>query len=227
MDGQGQLKLDLGQFADGNDEKERSAADFLPPESERTIAALRQAASGCEGCELYKFASQTVFGRGPDQARIMFVGEQPGDVEDRSGIAFSGPAGKLLAQAMESANIPAAAVYFTNSVKHFGFQEKGKQRIHKTPRTIDIRACHPWLEAEIEAIAPDVIVCLGATAVSAVLGKGYKVTEIRGQMIKSPLAQHVMATVHPASILRGPSEDREENMEAFIQDLKKLKKFVA
>jgi uracil-DNA glycosylase family protein len=206
--------------------EQRTAEPYVP--SNANLEKLRAASKLCHGCDLYKHATQTVFGEGPKTARIVLIGEQPGDSEDRSGHPFTGPAGRLLDKAFEAAGIDREQVYLTNAVKHFGFQERGKSRLHKTPRVIEVNACFPWLEKELEELKPDVIVCLGATATRAVLGPGVKVLENRGKFLESPWAPHVMVTVHPSSILRAPDhEAREFAMKAFVKDLKQIVKFAA
>jgi len=175
-----------------------------------TLTALRQAAASCTGCDLYKNATQTVFGAGPATARLMLVGEQPGDAEDRAGLPFVGPAGRLLDRALVEAGIDRSLVYVTNAVKHFKWVQRGKRRLHAKPGSREIEACHPWLEAEIAALAPAVIVCLGATAAQALLGRAFRVTQHRGALIPSTLAPHVMATIHPSSLLREPDKARRE-----------------
>src|SRR5437763_1707022 len=191
--------------------------------SERSIRALRQIAAGCQACDLWRNATQTVFGEGTSDARVMFVGEQPGDSEDRAGHPFVGPAGKLLDQALEEAGIERSQVYVTNAVKHFSWtpQERGKRRIHKKPRASEIKACRPWLDAEIAVTHPEVIICMGATAAQALLGKEFSVTRDRGKFVPSPWATYVMATVHPSSILRAQDEEsRRAQKESFIADLR-------
>src|SRR5918912_3593109 len=184
-----------------------SAADFIPPRP--TLAKLREAAAECRGCDLWAVGTQTVFGEGPRNAAVMFVGEQPGDQEDRAGVPFVGPAGRLLDAALEQAGIDRREVYVTNAVKHFKWErgEKGKRRIHKKPNDMEIRACHPWLEQEIALVRPRVIICLGATAAQSLLGKQFRVTKDRGKRIESPLAANVLATIHPSSILRPPDAE--------------------
>jgi uracil-DNA glycosylase len=200
---------------------ERSAADFLP--EKRTLPALAEAAASCEGCDLYRNATQTVFGEGRPGAEIMMVGEQPGDREDLQGKPFVGPAGRVLDDALEQAGIDRDAVYVTNAVKHFKWTPRGKRRIHKRPSAEEITACHPWLEAELEAVQPEVLACLGATAAQALLGRQFRVTQHRSEFVESPLAPLVTATVHPSSILRAPDEAaREREMEAFIADLRTI-----
>ena len=197
---------------------EKSAAVFVP--EKLTYAALKQAADGCEGCELYKYATQTVFGEGKISSRCMFVGEQPGDEEDLVGRPFIGPAGRLLDKALLEAGIERSAVYLTNVVKHFKWKPKGKRRLHQKPKAGEIRACEPWLRSELELIRPTILVCLGATAAQTLLGKGFKVTESRGEWLETDLAAKVMATVHPSSILRAPdSAARQEQYRHFLSDL--------
>jgi uracil-DNA glycosylase len=200
-------------------EPTRSAADFLPPE--RTLPALIQAARGCRGCDLYRDATQTVFGEGPAGAELMLIGEVPGDREDRAGEPFVGPAGQLLDRALEAAGIDRSTVYVTNAVKHFKFEPRGKRRIHKKPNAEEIRACAPWLEAELDVVEPKVVVCLGATAAQAVIGRTFRVTQHRGEFVDTPLEPLVTATVHPSSILRSPDDrTRDAETEAFIRDLR-------
>lgn len=198
---------------------ERSAADYLP--RRKTLKSLREAAAHCRGCDLYKNATQTVFGEGKARARIVFVGEQPGDSEDRLGHPFVGPAGKLLRKAMIDAGIDPASTYITNAVKHFKYIVRGKRRIHSKPRAIEIQACSPWLQAEIEQIRPEIVVALGATAAQALLGSRFRLTQHRGEFQSSPLAPRVLATVHPSSILRAPDDaTRHRELARFIEDLK-------
>lgn len=164
----------------------RSAADFLP--ERQSVKALREAAARCRGCGLYKFATQTLFGEGPVRSKALFVGEQPGDIEDRAGRPFVGPAGTLLRNAMTQAGIDPSGAYITNAVKHFKFIERGKKRIHQKPKTIEVRACEPWLEAEIRLVRPQIVVALGATAAQALLGSAFRLTKHRGEVLSSPLA---------------------------------------
>jgi DNA polymerase len=190
-----------------------------------TLAELRQAAASCKACDLWKNATQTVFGEGASKAKIMFVGEQPGDQEDRAGHPFVGPAGKLLNEALAEAGIDRTKVYVTNVVKHFKWtpSERGKRRIHKKPRYSEIQACRSWLDAELRVVKPEILVCLGATAAQSLLGRTFSVNRQRGQLVESSLAPYVTATVHPSSILRAPdSKARELQMRAFINDLKKV-----
>lgn len=194
-----------------------------------SLPSLRQAAASCKACDLWKTATQTVFGEGSSHAPIMMVGEQPGDLEDRAGRPFVGPAGKLLDQALSEAGIDRSDVYVTNAVKHFKWSpaERGKRRIHKKPRDSEIQACRPWLDAELAVVKPTILVCLGATAAQSLLGKEFRVSRQRGQIIESPLAPHVVATVHPSSILRAQDdESRRSQMQAFVQDLKHIAQLI-
>jgi uracil-DNA glycosylase family protein len=205
-----------------------SAADFIP--SRPTLRKLREAARVCRGCKLWMVGTQTVFGEGPAPARLMIVGEQPGDQEDKEGHPFVGPAGRLLDAALEEAGIDRSDVYVTNAVKHFKWErgEKSKRRIHKKPNDGEIRACRPWLDQEMKLVKPEVVMCLGATAAQALLGKTFRVTKSRGQKMSAPFADAVFATVHPSSILRAPdAAAREEARKAFIADLKKVARFLA
>jgi uracil-DNA glycosylase len=196
-----------------------SALPFLP--ARISLRSLREAARGCQGCPLYKHATQTVFGAGRRAARVVLVGEQPGHEEDLAGLPFVGPAGRVLDQALEAAGIDRGDAYVTNVVKHFKWEAKGKRRLHRKPGAREIAACVPWLEKEIELIEPRVVVCLGATAAQSLLGRGFKVSVDRGKVLASALAQHVVATVHPSSILRQPTrEDRERELERLTRDLR-------
>jgi len=188
-----------------------------------TLDGARDMAAGCKACDLYKRGTQTVFGEGPKRARIMLVGEQPGDAEDVAGRPFVGPAGKLLDRALEDAGIDRRLVYVTNVVKHFKWEPRGKRRIHAKPNAAEIGACRPWLETEVALVKPRVLVCLGATAAQALLGTSFKVSKQRGEFVDSPLAPLVTATVHPSSILRAQDDDaRREDMKRFVIDLKKV-----
>ena len=196
-----------------------------PQKGRASLTALRRAARDCRACDLWRHATQTVFGEGASKASIMFVGEQPGDQEDVAGHPFVGPAGKVLDEALFEAGIDRAEVYVTNAVKHFKWSpaERGKRRIHKKPRSSEINACRPWLDAEIRLVKPQVLVCLGATAAQALLGRDFSVTRQRGELIESPLAPKVVATVHPSSILRAPDQAaRELQMKEFVRDLIKI-----
>jgi len=183
---------------------------------------VRETARGCKACDLYKLGTQTVFGEGPRRAQIMMVGEQPGDAEDLAGLPFVGPAGKLLDRALEEAGIDRGIVYVTNVVKHFKWEPRGKRRIHSKPNSAEIAACRPWLETEIALVKPRILVCLGATAAQALLGKTFKVSRQRGELIPSPLAPVATATVHPSSILRAPDERRGDEMARFVADLRRI-----
>src|SRR5687767_9758934 len=188
---------------------------------ETTLVEAREAARGCRACRLWERATQTVFGEGPNQkARFVLVGEQPGDREDLTGTPFVGPAGRLLDDALDEAGIDRKTVYLTNVVKHFSFEQRGKRRIHKKPKADEIRACRPWMESELLALQPELIVCLGATAAQAIMGRTFRVTQQRGVIMASPFGQ-VLATVHPSSILRAPDDEtRREEMKLFIKDLR-------
>jgi uracil-DNA glycosylase len=198
-----------------------TAARLIPPRP--TLKLLRSVASGCRACDLYKRGTQTVFGEGVGSGRAMLVGEQPGDAEDRAGRPFVGPAGKLLDRALREAGIDRSLVYVTNVVKHFKWTPRGKRRIHEKPNAREIAACRPWLEAELQVLKPEVLVCLGATAAQALLGRTFKVTKMRGEILEHELAAAVMATVHPSSILRAPDDQtRRREMELFVRDLRHI-----
>jgi uracil-DNA glycosylase family protein len=204
-----------------------SAADFVPPR--RTLTSLTQASRGCRGCRLWMVGTQTVFGEGKARARVMLVGEQPGDQEDRLGHPFVGPAGRLLDEVLEEAGLDRSQVYLTNAVKHFKWErgEKSKRRIHKKPNDAEIRACMPWLEAELELVQPEVVVCLGSTAAQALLGKSFRVTKSRGKKQRAAFAEAVFATVHPSSVLRSPdARARAEARRAIVSDLKKVARYL-
>lgn len=218
----------LGQGEAHRSESRASGSSGLIAASP-SLANLRDSARSCRACDLWKLGTQTVFGEGPDKARVMFVGEQPGDAEDRTGHPFVGPAGRMLDEALLEAGIDRSQVYVTNVVKHFKWAaaQRGKRRIHKKPRESEIKACRPWLDAELEIVRPEVLVCLGASAAQALLGKDFRVTRDRGTLRKSNLAPHVMATAHPASILRAPDPGaREQQRKDFILDLKKVAKLI-
>jgi len=202
-------------------DRDKSARPFVPVHP--TLATAKAAAADCKGCDLWRRATQTVFGAGPSHAKVVLVGEQPGDEEDRTGQPFVGPAGRVLDRALESAGIDRSTVYVTNAVKHFSWEPRGKRRIHKNPRMSEITACHPWIETEIALLKPRAVVCLGATATVALLGSSVRVMRDHGKLLQSTLAPIVMATVHPSSILRARTDDeREAAMTAFVSDLKKL-----
>jgi uracil-DNA glycosylase len=195
-----------------------SAVEFLP--ERLTLPALREAASACRGCRLWEVGTQTVFGEGAVDAEAMFVGEQPGDQEDRAGKPFVGPAGRVFDEALAEAGIDRGSIYVTNAVKHFKWQARGKRRIHQKPNWTEMTACRPWLEAELEVVKPRVLVLLGATAAQTLLGREFRVTQHRGELLASELAEAVTATVHPSSILRGEPAERDANLAAFVDDLR-------
>jgi len=199
------------------------ATPFLPERS--SLKGLREAAAGCRGCHLWRGATQTVFGEGKKSSRVMFVGEQPGDREDREGEPFVGPAGRELDRGLEAAGIERADAYVTNVVKHFKFEERGRRRIHQTPKRFEIDACRPWLEEELKVVKPEALVLLGATAAKALLGSAFRVTQHRGELLDSDLAPIVTATIHPSAILRAPDDQaRQEERDAFAEDLRVVAK---
>ena len=194
-----------------------------PPSPAATIAGLREAAAHCTACALYRNATQTVFGEGPQGALVMLIGEQPGDAEDLAGHPFVGPAGKLLDRCLVEAGIDRARTYITNVVKHFKWVARGPRRIHSKPGAVEIEACFPWLEAEIAAVAPRIIVALGATAAQALFGRTFRVTRDRGRLVPSALAPYALATVHPSALLRAPDEAaRDRETRRFVEDLRKV-----
>jgi uracil-DNA glycosylase len=206
--------------------KTESAAAYLPERP--TLPRLREAASECRGCHLWERGTQTVFGEGSTGAEVMLVGEQPGDQEDVAGKPFVGPAGRILDQALEDAGIDRRLAYVTNVVKHFKWQPKGKRRIHQKPNWSEMAACRPWLEAEIDLVEPEVIVCLGATAAQALIGRDFRVSRQRGELVESELARYVLATVHPSSILRQRDDaSRQAEYAAFVDDLKVIPPLLA
>jgi uracil-DNA glycosylase len=199
------------------------ATPFLP--DRRSLKALREAAASCRGCHLWRPATQTVFGDGRRSARLMLVGEQPGDREDLAGKPFVGPASRELDRGLEAAGIDRKDAYLTNVVKHFKFEERGRRRIHQTPKRFEVEACTPWLEAELEVVKPEVLVLLGATAAKALLGSSFRVTQHRGELLDSELAPVVTATIHPSAILRAPDEEaRQAERDAFAEDLRVVAK---
>ena len=203
-----------------------SAAPLVPPKP--TLPRLREAAAVCKACDLWERGTQTVFGAGARSARALFVGEQPGNEEDLSGQPFVGPAGRLLDKALAEAGIDRAQAYVTNVVKHFKWEPRGKRRIHAKPNSQEIRACRPWLDAEFAVVKPAVIVCLGATAAQSLLGSAFRVSRRRGEVVASPLAPKVIATVHPSSILRAPDDEtRRLETRRFVDDLKKVAEALA
>lgn len=196
-----------------------SAADFLP--ERLTLSGLRAAAEHCRGCELYKRATQTVFGEGPVHARAMFVGEQPGDEEDLAGHPFVGPSGRFLDKCLEEAGVDRGQVYVTNAVKHFKWTPRGKRRLHGKPNSREMAACRPWLEAELELVEPSVLVLLGATAAQSLLGSSFRITRQRGQSLQTDFAGWTMATYHPSAVLRAPDDTARARMHAeFVADLR-------
>jgi DNA polymerase len=200
------------------DSGEGTAARLVPDPA--TLPSLRAASAACRACPLWERGTQTVFGEGPALAEVMLVGEQPGNEEDLSGRPFVGPAGRLLDRALAAAGIDRRSVYVTNAVKHFKWEPRGKRRIHQKPSAGEVRACRPWLEGEIRAVRPRALVCLGATAAQALLGRTFRITEHRGELVASPLAPLVMATVHPSSILRAPDDAaRRAELERLVEDL--------
>jgi uracil-DNA glycosylase len=205
---------------------ESAAWALIPPRP--SIRALRESAEGCQACALWERATQAVFGEGSGRAEVMMVGEQPGDHEDVEGRPFVGPAGKLLDRALEQAGIGRDDVYLTNVVKHFNWEPRGKRRIHKRPNAEHIAACHPWLETEVKVVRPRILVCLGAVAAQAIIGRTFRLTQHRGEFIETDLAPMVIATVHPSSILRA-SDDRarDEAMDAFVADLRTVARALA
>jgi DNA polymerase len=206
-------------------EEDTSLAVQIP--SQPTVDALRDAAARCTGCDLYKNATQTVFGEGPERARIMLVGEQPGDAEDLAGHPFVGPAGRLLDRCLVEARIDRKQTYVTNVVKHFKWVPRGPRRIHSKPSAVEIEACFPWLEAEISVVKPRVIVALGATAAQALFGRAFRVTRDRGRLVPFALAPRALATVHPSALLRAPDEEtRRREIERFIEDLRLVAKIL-
>jgi uracil-DNA glycosylase len=195
-----------------------SAATYVPERP--TLPRLREASAGCRACPLWETGTQTVFGEGDAGAAVIFVGEQPGDQEDRQGRPFVGPAGRVLDEALVEAGIDRATTYVTNAVKHFKWQARGKRRIHAKPAWSELAACRPWLEAELAVVRPRVLVCLGATAAQSLLGRQFRVTRQRGEWVESDLAEHVTATIHPSAILRQQDDEaRHREMRAFVEDL--------
>ena len=188
-----------------------------------SLKALRTEAAHCTRCDLYKRGTQTVFGEGARHARVMLVGEQPGDQEDQQGRPFVGPAGRLLDHALEAAGIDRDEVYVTNAVKHFKWEPRGKRRIHQKPNAREIAACRPWLDAEVALVKPEIVVCLGSTAAQALFGRSFRVTKLRGRAVPTTLARHAMATVHPSSVLRAPDEaTRHREWAAFFRDIAQI-----
>ena len=202
------------------------ARSYPAAENERSLRSVATAAKRCRACDLWKTGTQTVFGEGPRTAEVMFVGEQPGDVEDQRGEPFVGPAGRILDESLEKAGIDRGRVYVTNAVKHFKWKPKGKRRIHEKPNTAEVAACRHWLELELRLVRPRLVVALGATAAQALLGPSFRVTAERGKLRSAPLAPRIVATVHPSSILRAPEETRDADLAAFVKDLRVVKKLM-
>jgi uracil-DNA glycosylase len=205
----------------------QGAAAFVPDTDD--LSVLSDASQSCEGCDLYRNATQVVFGEGSSKAKVFFVGEQPGDQEDKAGHPFVGPAGRLLDKALAAAGIDRETVYVTNAVKHFKFEERGVRRIHKTPSRTEVVSCRPWLLTELNAVRPDVVVLLGATAAKSLMGSDFRLTAHRGEVLRLPtdnkkidldIDPQVVATVHPSAILRGPQDDRETAFDALVADLR-------
>lgn len=203
--------------------KVSGAGEFIPPNA--SLQKLRTAIPQCRGCDLYKCATQAVFGQGPADARLILIGEQPGDQEDKAGKPFVGPAGKVLDRALAEAGINRSEVYVTNAVKHFAFEPRGKSRIHRTPKLSEVTACRPWMDAEITVIQPEIVVCLGATAAKSVFGAQFRLTADRGKFLESRFSQKTLATYHPSAILRGDTpEAKDELYRLLLTDLKTVAK---
>ena len=201
------------------------ARPFIPDRG--GLKALREAAASCRGCHLWQGATQTVFGEGLKRSQVMFVGEQPGDREDRAGKPFVGPAGRELDKALEAVGIARDDTYITNVVKHFKFEERGRRRIHQTPKRFEIEACRPWLDEELAEVKPEALILLGATAAKALLGASFRITRQRGELLDSELAPIVSATIHPSAILRAPDEERAAEREGFTDDLRAVARALA
>lgn len=209
-------------YTAGMGERSRSAADFLPVR--RNLTELKKAAAKCKGCELYRYATQTVFGEGSAEAAVVLVGEVPGDQEDKEGRPFVGPAGTTLDRALGDAGIPKDKAYITNAVKHFKWEPRGKRRLHKRPRDTEVEACKPWLVAELEAVHPQVVVCMGVTAARSVFGKTVRLKDLQGRFWPTPLSTATYVTIHPSAILRLPeSEQRHNEYARFVADLQQVR----
>jgi len=205
---------------------ERDQNAYPKIENAWSLRSVAEAARDCQACDLWSRATQTVFGEGPRTAKVLFVGEQPGDKEDLAGHPFVGPAGRVLDEALAEAGIDRKRVFVTNAVKHFKWRASGKRRLHERPNGTEIAACRMWLELELQLVKPDIVVALGATAAQALLGPAFRVTRQRGTVVSSPLAPRVVATVHPSSILRAPDQSRDEEMRAFVRDLRTVAKLI-
>ena len=205
---------------------ERDPDAYPKIENARSLRSVAEAAKACHACDLWSRATQTVFGEGPRTARVLFVGEQPGDKEDLAGHPFVGPAGRVLDEALAEAGIDRKRVFVTNAVKHFKWRASGKRRLHEQPNGTEIAACRMWLELELQLVKPDIVVALGATAAQALLGPAFRVTRQRGTVVSSPLAPRVVATVHPSSILRAPDQSRDAERRAFVRDLRIVAKLI-
>jgi DNA polymerase len=199
-----------------------TSASAAPAERAAQLARIRAKAKRCQACPLYKLGTQTVFGEGPVGARLLLIGEQPGDKEDLAGHPFVGPAGHLLDRALAEAGIDRTEVYVTNAVKHFKWRPAGKRRLHQKPNSREILACRPWLEQEIDLVQPELLVALGATAAQSLMGRAFRVTANRGRVLASPQGRPLLATVHPSSVLRAPPDQREAQYQALVADLKKI-----
>jgi uracil-DNA glycosylase len=217
--------MEQTSFLDSQSEP-NDATPFLP--ERRGLEALRNASNGCRGCHLWRGATQTVFGEGLKRSRLMLVGEQPGDQEDRQGKPFVGPAGKELDRGLDAAGIARNEAYVTNVVKHFKFEERGRRRIHQTPKRFEIDACRPWLDEELRVVEPEALVLLGATAAKALLGSSFRLTQHRGELLDSDLARIVTATIHPSAILRAADEEaRVAQRESFAEDMRVVARALA
>jgi len=205
---------------------ERDPDAYPKIENARSLRSVAEAAKDCHACDLWSRATQTVFGEGPRTARVLFVGEQPGDKEDLAGHPFVGPAGRVLDEALAEVGIDRKRVFVTNAVKHFKWRASGKRRLHEQPNGTEIAACRMWLELELQLVKPDIVVALGATAAQALLGPAFRVTRQRGTVVSSPLAPRVVATVHPSSILRAPDQSRDAERRAFVRDLRIVAKLI-
>jgi DNA polymerase len=212
--------MKTGKYAEQTDSPAHSPRELIP--ARPTLAGLRAAVQQCQGCDLYRHATQAVFGEGPAKVRLMLIGEQPGNDEDIQGHPFVGPAGRVLERALGDAGIPRESVYITNAVKHFKFEERGKRRLHEKPNAREVQACLPWLTAEILTVKPAVIVCMGATAAQALLGRDYRLTKERGTFRSNGDGPRITSTIHPSAVLRAPDTDRDAMYEGLVADLRKV-----